>query len=263
MHNSQSAIHNPHFAIRNQQSKSNPQPAILLLLFLFFTPLTRGQETLCDKKLIDLPPASELFGFRPGLTIEQVKLHVPQIQFGPVDDLGSSKTTFNPAFDPRIQTSTFPGVRSISLEFLDGRVSSIWIGYDSSFKWKTVEEFVRGISLVLKLPDAWQSWRVRGRQLRCSDFQMNVIVVAEGASLRILDQAADDVWAARRAAREERLSAEENNQEAEEIIADKQTKLYYTAGCQPLKPISNTNRQIFHSSEEAESAGYAPARICQ
>jgi len=255
--NPRSAIRNPKFAIHNLQS------AILLLLLLSVTPLARAQETVCDKKLIDLPQAPELFGFRPGLTIEQVKLQVPQIEFGPVDDLGFSKTTFNPAFDPRIQTSTFAGARSISLEFLDGRLSSLWIGYDSSFKWKTVSEFVREISLALKLPDSWQTWRLRGRQLRCRDFQMNVIIVAEGASLRILDLTADDIWAARRAAREEKLSAAETNQEPQEIIADKQTRLYYTAGCQPEKPISDTNRLIFHNSGEAESAGYKLGRICQ
>jgi len=254
--------HRPTIANLRKSTIRNPQFAILLLLLLLVAPI-QGQDNKCNRKLADLPQAPELFGFRPGLTIDQLKLVLPQIVFGPVDDLGSSKTTFNPHFDSRINTSAFAGVRSISLESLDGRISSVWIGYETSFKWKTVDEFVRGISLALQLPNDWQSWRLRGRQLRCTDFQMTVIMVADGPGFRILDLTADDIWAARRTAKEEQKAAEEENIQEPVIVGDRQSRLYYSAGCQPVKPIAETNRITFHTNEEAESTGYKLATACQ
>src|SRR6266496_1225269 len=100
----------------------------------------------CTLKIADLPQGPELLGFRVGMTSEQVKVRVPQVAFGRTSEFGSSSTTINPDFDPRIDKSTFPGVRTVSLDFLDGRLFSLWVGYDSTFKWHSVEEFVRGIS---------------------------------------------------------------------------------------------------------------------
>ncbi len=77
---------------------------------------------------------------------------MPQIQFDRADEFGVSKTSISPFFDPRFDKASFADVRTISLDFLDGKLVALWIGYESTFKWKTLDEFVAGISKSLNLP---------------------------------------------------------------------------------------------------------------
>ena len=236
----------------------------LLFIALFGSATVSGQNR-CTMKLAELPAAPELLGFHPGMTKEEVKLRVPQTVFGRTDDFGISKTTINPDFDPLIDKTKFEGVRSVSLDFLDGRLTSLWIGYDSSFKVQTIDSFIRAITQSLHLPNAWTTWRSRGQQMRCADFQMTVTIVAGGPSFRILDQTAEDTVASRREAKEQETVAAENatpvTPETADIIGDRLTKTYYTAGCQPAK-ITEVNRVTFKSTDDAEKAGFKAARNC-
>ncbi|MDQ2921585.1 MAG: hypothetical protein M3R52_08270 [Acidobacteriota bacterium] len=229
------------------------------LLILLCASIASAQDRQCTLKLSELPAAPELFGFRIGMTKDQVKVRVPQVVFGRTNPFGVSKTSINPDFDPRIDKSTFAGVRTVSLDFLDDRITSLWLGFDTSFKWHTVPEFVEGISQSLHLPDAWTSWKSRGQQLRCADFQMTVSIVAEGPSFRILDENAEETLAARRESGEEQSSEES----AEEIVADRHSKIYYSKGCRPANEIKESDRVIFKKSEDAEKAGYKQAKQCQ
>ncbi|MEK6283294.1 MAG: hypothetical protein AABN95_23305 [Acidobacteriota bacterium] len=235
--------------------------SLLCLLVLLLATTVGAQEKQCGLKLADLPAAPELMGFRLGMTPDQVKARVPQVLFAKADDFGVAKTSINPDFDTRIDKSTFAGVRTVSLDFLDGRLTSLWLGYDSSFKWTTVPDYVKGISESLRLPNAWTSWRSRGQQLRCADFQMTVIIVAEGPSFRIIDDAAEQTVTARREAREEQESGSQDEQ-TEEIVADKKSKVYYSIGCQPEKEIKEADLIVFRSKEAAVQAGYKVAKNC-
>jgi hypothetical protein len=220
-----------------------------------------AQEKKCTLKLADLPASPELFGFQLGMTTEQAKARVPQVNLGRVDPFGVSKTSINPDFDPRIDKASLNGVRTVSLDFLDGRLTSLWFGYDTIFKWTTVPDFVSGISQSLHLPDAWRPWKIRGQQLSCADFGMTVIIVAEGPSFHIIDQTAEETIAARRAAKEEQESAAEET--AAEIIADRKARVYYVDGCLPAQEIKEADRVAFNSREEAEKVGYKLAKSCQ
>jgi hypothetical protein len=231
------------------------------LLILVWAASVLAQDNHCSLKLADLPDAPELFGFRMGMTTDQVKARVPQVVFGKTDEFVASKTSINPDFDPRINKSTLAGVRTVSLDFLDDRLASLWFGYDSTFKWSTVPDFVKGISESLHLPNAWSSWKTRGQQLRCADFQMTVTMMGEGASLRIIDSTAEQTLADRREAKEQRDSEEE--QSSAGIVADKQSKVYYTENCRPENEIKETDRVVFKTSEDAEKAGYKRAKQCQ
>ena len=234
----------------------------LVFLFLCLAGVAAAQENKCALKLAEIPDAPELFKFHMGMTKEQAKIRVPQIAFEADNAFGVSKTTINPDFDPHIDKASLEGVRTISLDFLDGRLTSLWLGYDSSFKWQTVPDFVAGISQALHLPDAWQSWKIRGQQLKCADFQMTVTIVAEGPSFHIIDQSAEQTIVARRQAKEEQDEAAEEAAAAE-IVADKKARIYYTADCSPTGEISEADRVVFKSKEEAEKAGYKPAKTCQ
>jgi hypothetical protein len=196
------------------------------------------------------------------MTAEQVKAHIPQIVFGNMDDLGVSKTTINPDFDPRIDKTAFAGVRTISLDFLDNHVSSLWLGYESSFKWQTVPDFVTGISQSLRLPAAWEPWKSRGSRIRCADFQITLSMIAGGASFHLIDETAEQTIAARREAKDQEATSAEA-EAVNEIIADKQSRVYYSSACQPATEVKETNRVFFRTKEEAEQAGYKAAKNCQ
>jgi hypothetical protein len=235
----------------------------LVLFPLLLLLLAQSAPAQCTKKMSDLPAAPELLG----LTREQVKARVPQTVFGKADPFGVVKTTINPYFDPTIDKTKFEGVRSISLDLLDDRLTSLWIGFDETFKAHNVEEFVKVISQSLQVDGNWSSWKSRGQQLRCADFQLIVTTVANGPSFRLIDIAADDLVAERRQAKEEQdalVEAGGNGSESvdAEIVADKHSKTYYPAGCEPAKEIAEANKVTFKTAAEAEKAGFKAAKNC-
>src|ERR1044071_9339460 len=206
-----------------------------LLLSLLLLLLAFSVSTQCTKKLSELPAAPELLGFHLVMTNDEIKARVPQTVFGRADHFGVTKTTINPYFDPTIDKTKFEGVRSISLDILDDRLTSLWIGFDDTFKAHNVEEFVKLISQSLQLDGSWSSYKSRGQQLRCADFQLVVTTVAGGPSFRLIDTAADDLVAERRQAKEEQDALAEaggntNESTEPEIFADKNSKTYYPAG---------------------------------
>jgi hypothetical protein len=238
---------------------------ILFSLVLLLLPLTVTAQ--CTKKISELPAAPELLGFRLGMTKEQIKAHVPQTKFGSTDHFGVAKTTINPYFDETIDKSKFPDVRSISLDLVDDKLTSIWIGFDATYKAHTADEFIKLLSQSLQVDGTWSS-RSRGQQLRCADFQLTVTTVAGGPSFRLVDTAADDLVAQRRLAKEEQDSlaeagaATETTAEPAEIVADKKSKTYYPNGCLQEKQISESNKVSFKTAVEAEKAGFKAAKNC-
>lgn len=223
---------------------------------------SQTQKTQCSVKLSQLTVSPELFGFQLGMTREQVKARVPQIDFGETNDLGVSKTTINPDFFPRRDPTTFVDLRTISFDFLDDRVSSLWFGYESSFKWRTVPDFVAGISQSLRLPDAWEPWKTRGSRIRCADFQITVTTLAGGASFHLIDDTAEQTIAARRLAKDQETIAAAAEAESG-IVGDRQSRVYYSDACRPATEVKEANRIVFKTAEEAEKAGYKAATKCQ
>lgn len=217
-----------------------------------------AQETTCKMKIADLPVIAELGGFRLGMTPDQVKAKVPQVRFGHTSEFGVAKTSINPDFDPTIDKTNFADVRTISLDFFDGTLSSIWIGFESSFKWKTTEEFITGISRELSLPSQWSS-KGRTQQLNCADFNLSVTMIAGGPSLRIVDMSAETLIAERRQAK---ADADEAAAEDPPVVGDIAHKVFYSLDCPALKSVPEKSRIPFHNSAEAEKAGYKQGEGC-
>lgn len=233
-----------------------------VLLMILFLPAPGNAQ--CTLHISDLAPAAELLGFHLGMTRGEIKSLVPQTDFGKTDAFGVTKTTINPSFDPRIDQKKFTGVRSISLELLDERLTSLWIGYDETFKVQTLDEFLPLVNSSLNLPVAWSSWRGRGQQMHCSDFELFATVVARSPTLRIVETAAEDIIAERRQAKEDKdtaLAAGET-EESEEVIGDKIKHTFLPGTCSSAKNVSAENRVVFRSTEEAEKAGYKIAKDC-
>jgi hypothetical protein len=160
-----------------------------------------GQESKCTLKLAELPSIPELRGFRIGMTPEQIKARLPKLQLKPPDEFGFTSLNVFPDYEPGIDKAAFDGVRTVSLDLLDGRVFSVWIGYNKTFKWQTTDEFVAGIAAILIVPDSWRS-KFRTRLLDCSDFTVAVIPVGESPSIKITDGVAKALLDKRRAAKQ-------------------------------------------------------------
>ena len=108
---------------------------------------------------------------------------------------------------------------------------------------------------------------MRGRQMRCTDFELTVSTIAQAPSFRIVDCSAEETLVARRnAAAEEAEEAEETEADdasgSEEIVADRKTKTYYQGSCRPATRIAEANRINFKTADEAEKAGYTLSRSC-
>src|SRR2546428_1347792 len=226
-----------------QPISKNNQILRLLLAGLFSVSITSAQQSNCSLRLDRLPDAPEFRGFHLGMTYDQVKSRVPQIQFDRADEFGGSKTSISPFFDPHFDKASFSDVRTVSLDFLDGKLVTLWIGYESTFKWKTLDEFVAGISKSLNLPAAWAAKR-GGRQLSCEGFSIFVSMIGGGPSIRVTGDTAQEIIATRR---EAAAAAAEVV-----VIGDKVTRLYYPSDCSALENRTGSDRGTFKDKDEAE-----------
>src|SRR5436190_14775153 len=238
---------------------SRLRTAWLLLTFLPGA-LTTAAQSPCNLKFDQLAPAPELFGFHLGMTLEQVTVRVPQVRFPVADQLGVAKTTINPSFDPGFDQASFAGARTVSMDFLDGKLTTLWIGYDESFKWQKLDEFVAGATKSLNLPTALSA-RGSGRELRCDGFSVFASMIGGSPALRITDEAAQQTIATRR---EEAEAAKEAAEAAAAavVIGDTRTKLYYPNDCDEADKVPEANRLTFKDKDAAEKAGYKHGKDC-
>ena len=225
-----------------------------LLVAMFCTCVVEhAQSTSCSLKPDQLANAPELYGVRLGMTPQEVKTPLPLIQFGRADPFGVMKTSFNPHFDPRVDQTAFPDVRTISVDFLDGKLVTLWIGYEATFKWPKLDAFVTNFSKSLGVAADWPVKR-NGRELTCDGFSLFASIIGGGPSIRITDDRAQDVVVARV---EAALDAEEK-----QVIGDIRTKSYYPADCGARDQVPQAGRMTFKNKDEAEKAGYTLSKDC-
>jgi hypothetical protein len=228
--------------------------ALVGLAALCLSAAASGQPATCSAKLDQIKDTPELFGLRLGMTYEQVKERLPLVQFGGADELGVVKTTFNPHFDPRVDPKSFAAVRSISLDFLDGKLVTLWIGFEETYKWPKLDEFVNGFATALNLPSQWPIKRT-ARELLCDHFSVQASMIAGGPSIRITDEQAQNTIGERR---EEAVAAAEA-----QVIGDLRSKTYYPSDCSGKDDVPAISRVIFKNKEVAEENGYKLAKDCQ
>ena len=229
----------------------------LLLLALCTVTTASAQPSSCSAKIDQLTDAPELRGVHLGMTYDQVKARVPPIQFGRADQFGVAKTSINPSFGPQFDKASFADVRTISLDFVDGKLVTLWIGYESTFKWQKLDEFVAGMSKSLNLPAAWPPKR-GGQELTCDGFSVLASVIAGSPGMRITDEAAQETIANRREA-----AAAAAEAAAVSVIGDQRTKFYYLSDCSEREKVPEASRFTFKDKDEAEKAGYKLAKDCQ
>jgi hypothetical protein len=225
----------------------------LILAALCWSATGKAQPATCSLKPDQLKEAPELFGFRLGMTLEQVKAASSLIKFGPADKFGVIKTSISPHYEPRFDKTLFANARTISFDFLDGKLVTLWIGYDETFKWPRLDEFVANLSREMEVPGAWPVKR-NGQQLTCDGFSLFASIIARGPSIRVMDEVAQNIISERR---EEAAKAEETS-----VIGDNRTMNYYPAGCAAKAEVPTGSRAIFKTNDQAEGAGYKLAKAC-
>ncbi|HVG38794.1 MAG TPA: hypothetical protein VM870_05880 [Pyrinomonadaceae bacterium] len=161
----------------------------------------RAQTPACSVTAAQLPHPPELQGLYLGMSADAFKARWPKLKIVRTDDLGSSALNVFPAYEPNIDRASMPDVRTISLEFLDNKLTSLWIGFDASFKWQELEEFTAGITPVLHLPITWEA-NQRSRQLDCADFQATISMVGQSPTIKLIDKTAQQTLEKRRAEKE-------------------------------------------------------------
>jgi hypothetical protein len=239
--------------LRHPISHINKTFWLLVVAFLSVTAASAQQQS-CSLKIDQLTDSAELRGFHLGMNYDQVKARVPQVRFGHADQFGVAKTSINPYFDPSIDKVAFADVRTISLDFLDGKLVTLWIGFEETFKWQSLDEFVAGMSKSLNLPASWTPKR-SGRQMSCEGFSILASIIAGSPSIRIMDETAQETIAARREVAAEAAEAL--------VIGDQRTKLYYQAVCAALESVPESSRIKFKDKDEAEKAGFKLSKDCQ
>lgn len=226
----------------------------LILVALCWCAAARAQTATCSLKSDQLKEAPELFGFRLGMTLDEVKARSTLIKLGRPDEFGVSKTSISPNYEPRFDKTLFANVRTISFDFLDGKLVTLWIGFEEAFKWPQLDEFIANISKALDVPGRWPAKR-NGQQLTCDGFSLFASIIARGPSIRVMDEVAQEVIAVRR---EEAAKAEDAS-----VIGDNRTLSYYPASCTAKDDVPAASRTVFKNKDEAESAGYKLAKACQ
>jgi len=95
---------------------------VIVALCLCATP---AQTPNCSLKQDQLKDTPELKGFRLGMSVDQVKSVEPLVKTGRADQFGVIKTSINPLYDPRFNHAGYADVRTISFEFLDGKLTTL------------------------------------------------------------------------------------------------------------------------------------------
>src|SRR5581483_4400258 len=218
---------------------SNVKTISLIFLIVLGAYTYAAAQTSCSLILDQLKNTTELFGFRVGMTLAQVTAREPLVRFGRADQFGVIKTSINPHFDTRFDQAKYADVRTISFDFLDGKLVTLWIGYEETFKWPTLDEFTTNFGKALDLKSPWLPKR-SGREIACDGFTIFASMIANGPSIRVQDEAAEA-----------------------EVFADTRTKNYYPADCSARDDIPAGAKLRFKNKEEAEKAGYKLAKDCQ
>jgi hypothetical protein len=204
---SQTAQNNPAALVPSPTPTPTPTPET-----------TTVQDTAPCSLVMDQAPV--IHALRNGMTADQVLASFPgsaddaevRAQLArPPSQVGVSNLVIRPA---RYQSKEkFVGVKQITFTLLDGRVSSINVGYNGP-NYSHVDEFVAKFIEGTNLPaaDAWQAYvglDTQMKTLTCKEFEVRVFAGGEGGNLNYVlmrDLVADKTLKERRAKAREKVA---------------------------------------------------------
>lgn len=171
-------------------------PLALCFILISFV-IASAQDSKCT-----LDQAPELRGFRLGMTISEVDAKLNwglSSVLNPADEIGVKEEAVGPL---RLKDQEQArGIRKITLEFLDDRLSYIEVSYDDSVKWDSLDQFASKISEILKLPNEWEkpfsvsddssgnTLTATAKKLVCAGFNVGVILTSTNQAVLMLGEA--------------------------------------------------------------------------
>lgn len=89
--------------------------------------------------------------------------------------------------DLQKNAAILPNVKSITVQFVDGRLGSVRVTYDDSVRWDHIDDFVYRLSMTLGLPARWKGEGpsysggvlVAVREITCDGFLVRARIIQD------------------------------------------------------------------------------------
>lgn len=146
-----------------------------------------------NKCLLNPSQAPDVAGLRLGMSLREAQTLFPSLATQPADDLGVTNATLaGEALGRQPAESYLAGVDSITLEFIDNRLSEIRVDYPVTNQWESPDEFLAALVVKLNLKGTWKrfyDWEnrdvrdtkeLRDLALECNSFRIVAGIGVEG-----------------------------------------------------------------------------------
>lgn len=137
--------------------------------------------------------APDIGGLRLGMTLAQVKTLISSVSLNSVNEDGVSQAEVKSSAINQMPTSSFfEGAERINLEFVDGKLSFIRVGYPPTNKWSSKDEFLSTVAPKFQLRGQWEpfyDWHtkdardaedLRDLAIECEGFRLSAGIGIEG-----------------------------------------------------------------------------------
>ena len=170
------------------------KPLFILMILAILVSSALGQTQsdvpAAQKCSLTLAQSPAIRGLKLGMDVEEVLRQFPDSRDEPHirnavsmagREFGVAK--FSVPTRPHASESRFAGISGLSFEFLDGRLTSLWVQYAGP-EWRSIDEFISRLSGPLNLPEpnAWQPVNALQKTLTCTDFEVRAYSGGGGLS---------------------------------------------------------------------------------
>lgn len=167
-----------------------------------------------SKCALALEQAPEMRGLRLGLSKDQVIALFLGLKVPPPDELGVSQVLMRQGDKFLYKKPLFTDVKKVVLEFMEEKLTSMQIDYDTSIQWEGEEEFQSHISKKLNLTGKWMISDEKGPIIECQGFIVSAGI--EGNPyIRVEDKQAAHTLATRKKLVAQRVAEEEKRRQRE------------------------------------------------
>jgi hypothetical protein len=152
--------------------------------------VSTAPQVECQLSLSQVP---SLLGFRLGMTMAEAQANHPRLKIPPPDEVGVAPVyLIGVKLNEQLGLTGPEEIRDVVLEFTDGRLSFIRVGYPLTNRWRSADEFVAVIAEKFSLSGTWDRFydlddkSFRGMEdfrdifLECKGFRIAVGIGTEG-----------------------------------------------------------------------------------
>ena len=164
------------------------------------TPQTNEPVGVCT---LSKPP--ELRGLRLGMSLAEVKARFPELEIPTPNEFGYGVAVYSVSSLTGVTKAQLDGVSRIAFGFLDEKVNSLTISYQTGFTWKNADEFIALLSAKLKLPRSWYGSNEYNKELQCNGFKISANTIGNNASVTFSYPSVEPILKKRQAEKEQKL----------------------------------------------------------